>query len=236
MNNRWILSLPVAAFACAVSLQTAGYAAEAPVPSGLVFLPPPPTENGPDFQRDKEIYQITRAEKGSKRWELAAFDADIKGNSGAWFQDSFGLVITPEQTPETYKLLTLVGKKLSKAGKDAKNHYMRKRPYMYYNVSGSTCAPQDEEVLRTNGSYPSGHSALGWGMALVLAELAPEQQNLILKRGHEIGQSRVICGFHWQSDVDAGRLVASATVAQLHNDDEFTALLAKAKGEIAQAH
>ena len=38
----------------------------------------------------------------------------------------------------------------------------------------------------------------------------------ILQRGIAFGQSRVICGAHWQSDVDAGRLVGSAAVAKLH--------------------
>jgi len=40
---------------------------------------------------------------------------------------------------------------------------------------------------------------------------------------------------HWQSDVDAGRLIGAATVARLHADDSFKAQVALAKDEIAQA-
>jgi acid phosphatase (class A) len=69
-------------------------------------------------------------------------------------------------------------------------------------------------------------------MALVLAELMPERQNAILKRGYEYGQSRVICGVHWQSDVDAGRVVGAAVVAQFHNSPEFRDLFEKARTEI----
>lgn len=71
-------------------------------------------------------------------------------------------------------------------------------------------------------------------MALVLSELSPERQGAILKRGYEIGQSRVICGVHWQSDVDAGRMAAAATVVQLHNSAAFRELLDKAREEIRE--
>ena len=49
-----------------------------------------------------------------------------------------------------------------------------------------------------------------------------------------MGQSRVICGYHFQSDVDAGRLVASAVVARLHANDAFMIQLGKAKKEFAE--
>ncbi len=46
-----------------------------------------------------------------------------------------------------------------------------------------------------------------------------------------MGQSRVICGYHWQSDVTAARLVASAIVARLHAEPTFAAQLQRAKTE-----
>ena len=86
--------------------------------------------------------------------------------------------------------------------------------------------------MRTNGSYPSGHTARGWSLALVLAELNPDRQEEILKRGFEYGQSRVIVGAHWQSDVDMGRIVSAAGVARLHADDDFNEQLNRAKAEV----
>ena len=68
-------------------------------------------------------------------------------------------------------------------------------------------------------------------MALILAEVVPARKDAILKRGHEYGMSRVVCGVHWQSDVDAGFLVGSAVVAYLHNVPEFQRLLRLAKAE-----
>lgn len=66
-----------------------------------------------------------------------------------------------------------------------------------------------------------------------MAEINVDRQNEILKRGYEMGQSRVICGYHFQSDVDAARLVSSAVVARLHANDAFMAQLKKAKDEFA---
>jgi acid phosphatase (class A) len=91
--------------------------------------------------------------------------------------------------------------------------------------------PNDEAALRKNGSYPSGHTSIGWATALVLAEINPARQQEIIERGYEFGQSRVIVGVHYQSDVDNGRIVGSAAVAALHANDDFNSQLAKAKKE-----
>ena len=94
-----------------------------------------------------------------------------------------------------------------------------------------TPVPEDEEKLRTNSSYPSGHTTKGWAFALVLSEINPDRQDEILKRGFEYGESRVIVGFHYQSDVDAARVITSALVSRLHANDEFMIQLTKAKEE-----
>jgi acid phosphatase (class A) len=44
-----------------------------------------------------------------------------------------------------------------------------------------------------------------------------------------------VCGVHWKSDIEAGRLIGSAAVARLHDKAEFTAQMAVARHEIAHA-
>ena len=83
-------------------------------------------------------------------------------------------------------------------------------------------------------SYPSGHTQKAWSAALLLIEVCGDNQDAILKRAYEYGQSRVIVGAHWQSDVDAGRVVASACYARLHNSPEFLAEMAAAQAEYAE--
>ena len=56
----------------------------------------------------------------------------------------------------------------------------------------------------------------------------------IMKVAYELGQSRVIVGFHYQSDVDAGRVVGSITFARLCADETFQKMLDKARREFAK--
>jgi D-alanyl-D-alanine dipeptidase len=204
-------------------------------PVALEFLPPPPAEGSPDFERDKAVYLATRAERGTARWEQAAFDAADSENFGDLFTDAFGLRLTPETTPETLALVRMANSYARQSIQSAKDHYQRVRPYVYFNEpSGSTCAPGDEDDLRDNGAYPSGHTVRGWMMALVLSGISPERQSAVLRRGLEIGQSRVICGVHWQSDVEAARTAVTAAFVQLQNQPEFRSRMERVKREIAR--
>jgi hypothetical protein len=62
--------------------------------------------------------------------------------------------------------------------------------------------PDDEEALRKDGSYPSGHSSIGWGWALILTELAPDRAEEILARGRAFGGSRNVCNAHYRRYTD----------------------------------
>jgi len=115
----------------------------------------------------------------------------------------------------------------------AKDHYQRTRPFVVHKET--TCTPAEEAMLSKDGSYPSGHSAVGWAAALILVQIAPERTDAILARGYAFGQSRVVCNVHWQSDVDAGRVMASAAVARLQSDPVFRKQLRLARAEVADA-
>ena len=181
------------------------------------------------------MYKKGRLLRNTPRGKLAAEDAEISKGAGLVksFSEVFGSPITKEDAPELYKLLTRMSDDAGdKATRTAKNYYMRKRTFAFYGTD--TCNTKEQAKLSKNGSYPSGHTARGWATALILSEINPARQDIILKRGFEMGQSRVICGYHWQSDVDAGRLVASAIVAAWHANLEFQAQLQKAKDEFAK--
>lgn len=208
------------------------YLTEAQAPDSLALLTPPPEFNSVDFLRDKALYDWGKSLRNTERGKQAYNDADASENSVAkGFSPSFGYEISAKNTPQTYKLISTMKEDAGDlATRSAKKHYNRVRPFSFFNEP--TCRPEDEKTLSTNGSYPSGHTTIGWAIALVLAEVNPERQNEILKRGYNIGESRVICGYHWQSDIDAARVMGSAVVAQLHTNPAFIEQLQKAKQEI----
>ena len=210
------------------------YLLENEVADSIALLPPPPALDSIDFLNDKTQYEIGLTLRDTPRGKLASNDADLHGDGVVnSFSKAFGLDITQKNLPQTYKLIqTMTEDAGDLSTRGAKNYYMRERPYAYYNTP--PCNLKQMNELSTNGSYPSGHTAIGFATALVLAEINPANQDAILKRGYEIGQSRVICGYHWQSDVDAARIVAAAVVARLHANDNFNKQLALAKEEVAK--
>jgi acid phosphatase (class A) len=114
----------------------------------------------------------------------------------------------------------------------AKDKYQVVRPFV--KLAQATCSSADEVALARDGSYPSGHAAVGWAWGLILTELAPERSQALLERATAFGQSRAVCAVHWKSDIDAGQLMASAAVAKLHGNADFLAQLGAARAEIAQ--
>jgi putative acid phosphatase len=204
------------------------------VANSLELLPPPPQPGSILFLNDQAQYQWGLMQRRTPRGDQAVTDARVDGAGVPnAFSEAFGVKISKENTSEIFKLVVNMREDAGDlATRAAKEHYMRIRPFAFYEKT--TCNPEQQQELSTNGSYPSGHTAIGWATALVLAEINVDRQNEILKRGYEMGQSRVICGYHFQSDVDAARLVASAVVARLHANEAFTAQLAKAKKEFAE--
>ncbi|MDE5850041.1 MAG: phosphatase PAP2 family protein [Muribaculaceae bacterium] len=204
---------------------------EGDVPNSFIILPPPPDGASITFLNDQARYTWGKTMRNTPRGEQAVQDARVGGDGvPRAFSEAFGIEINKEGTPEIYQLIVGMREDAGDLGtREAKDYYNRTRPFCFYDEE--TCNPEQQEELSTNGSYPSGHTSIGWATALVLAEINPERQNEILKRGFDMGESRVICGYHFQSDVDAGRLTGAMTVARLHADPAFQAQLEKAKKE-----
>lgn len=211
----------------------AQYLDKSKMPAGENYLPTPPGYADVRFFNDWYSYRWGKSIRNTNRGTQTVNDASTSiSYFCSTYSPAFGITISSSNTPELYKLLSNARSDGNSATTTVKNYYMKTRPFMKFEES--TSVPSSEESLRSNGSYPSGHTAQGWTLALILAEINPARQDTILSRGYQYGQSRVIGGFHWQSDVDAGRCVASAAVARLHADPAFMAQLKKAKDEFAK--
>ena len=200
------------------------------IPTGAAFLPLPPEPTEAAFYNDWRRYEWGKTMRQTERGKQAAEDAvHTLEYFSKIYSKPFGMTISRENTPEISALLDRLLATTYVCNDKSKSRLMRKRPFMQFNEP--TPVPADEEKLRTNSSYPSGHTTMGWAIALVLAEINPDRQDEILQRGFEYGESRVIVGFHFQSDVDHARLITSALVNRLHANEDFMAQLKKAKAE-----
>jgi acid phosphatase (class A) len=211
-----------------------GYLEPADLPVRLALLGAPPKPGSAALARDEEARRAALALRGSSREKLAATDAELSFPGPAkTFSCALGTQISEKSTPHLY---TLMQRTLTDAGGSTyagKNAYNRTRPFVVHDEG--TCRKDMEPLLRTDGSWPSGHSVAGWAWGLVLAEINPARATELMTRGLAYGQSRVICDAHWQSDVDAGRIMGAATVASLHGNPAFLADLAAAKEEVKAA-
>ena len=201
------------------------------LPNALNFYPAPPETTSVQFMYDISQYMWGKSVRAdSARAALAIAQAATNLDEMVrMFSEPFGMEISAKTTPAIMNLIERGIATLKQVGRAPKKHYMRRRPFDRFNEP--TLVPKDEEVLRKNGSYPSGHTILAWSMALLLIEVNPTAQDALLKYAYEWGQSRVIAGFHWQSDVDASKVLVSGAFASLHSDETFLADMRKARAE-----
>ncbi|MCH1921385.1 phosphatase PAP2 family protein [Shewanella sp. A3A] len=208
-----------------------GYLAQSELPDSLALLPPPPAEGSLAYALDLEIARTNVALRDSPRWQLATRDADLSFPAAAnTFACAINAPISESLTPHLYLLLRRMLTDAGLATYSAKNRYQRSRPFV--SNKAPICTPEELTELSHDGSYPSGHTAIGWAWALVLSEVAPEYSNAVIKRGLAFGESRNVCNVHWHSDVVQGRVIGASTVARLHANAQFVADVQAAKAEL----
>jgi len=207
------------------------YLSESSMPDMLKFLPAPPDTASEAFRNDIARYLWGKQQRLDKnRAEIAIRDASCDTKSiTREFSGALGMEITQEETPEIYKLINTSLRTADQVTRKPKKFYMRKRPFDKFQEA--TLTPWKDNELKRNGSYPSGHTVRGWTIAMVLAEVAPEKADTLFARGYMYGDSRVIVGAHWQSDVDAGRLASTAVYTLMHTKEAFTEQMRRAREE-----
>lgn len=209
------------------------------MPDLVKCLPAPPAFGSMEFKYDSLRYFWGKGMRSDKeRAKQAAGDAvwTLDALFGA-FKDQFGMTLSREATPEIWKLLETSISTIDLIRIRPKAYHKRLRPFEYFDDHILT--PWEEDDLRGEGSYPSGHTIRGWSAALLLAEINPDAADAIYARGWAYGENRVIVGAHWQSDVDASRVAASIGYDKLQTSPAFRKQMAKAVkefGKLSSSH
>lgn len=185
------------------------------------ILKGPPEQTSPNQSSELEIVRELQKSATIERIEQARRDNSI---------DSFyiyGAIIGPNFTiannPELAALWTYAGRQMAANSNNAKAMFPRPRPFLESNDI-KICIDKAPD----GSSYPSGHASWGWLSAQILARIYPEKTSEILGRGIDYGQSRIICGVHYPSDVADGRLVGASILLSLEGDEEFQKLMTAA--------
>lgn len=211
--------------------QSIGYL-DAPAFDSRALLPAPPAPDSAAQAHDDAIAARSLALRDTARWRQAIVDADLTFPAAEpLFACALGVQIDSIRTPHLVRLLRRSLADASNAGRAAKNHWQRGRPFQ--GNGAPVCTPQDMPHMSRSASYPSGHTAIGWTWALALTALAPERSDALLQRGRSFGESRLVCNVHWYSDIVEGERVGAATFARLQASADFRADLDAAGAEVA---
>jgi acid phosphatase (class A) len=213
--------------------------APAPAPSPLTgyltgnpidtykILPPAPVAGTTRYEADRTIFLQTRKLQDSARWKMAQGD----DNSSAIMKDlacAVGVEITAKNAPTLASMVPRIGRDSGRLTNLPKDIYKRDRPFRI--DEGPICIAKPDSY-----DYPSGHNTWGWTIGLIMAELAPDRATEILLRARAFGESRLVCGVHNLSAVEAGRTNGSIVVAALHGEAAFRSDMDKARLEVAAA-
>jgi acid phosphatase (class A) len=191
-------------------------------PDAAVLLCPPPilgsAEQLAELDEVRAVYH-------------AASDADKQAAYGEKkftvynFTGAVGPFFVAANLPKTTAFFEKVQTDAETVTDLGKDHFKRPRPFV-------TDPSLENGKLEKSFSYPSGHSTESMVLALVLADLLPDQQEAIIAHARLMGWHRVQTARHYPSDIMAGRTLALAIWQQLKQSDEYQKEFAAAKAEL----
>lgn len=198
-----------------------------PVPLVALLLPPPADGSEESVAELHELQAIDAA----RTPEQAQHAADDYHRTLERFLAGMGITLSGKPAV-ALAFFKCIGEAAEQAVDVAKTKFNRTRPYKYPNnglhILKSVTADDAP-------SYPSGHSAYGMAVGLVLAAMLPEKAPEIMRRIEDFGISRLVSGVHFRSDVYAGEIAGAAIAAAYFKDAAFRDAFARAKDDLRPA-
>jgi len=192
------------------------------VPAAAQLLPAPAPAGSAEQQAELALLHHIRehatpeeldAARASAEFDVFAFAPQI----GPWFKAA--------ALPRTATLFAAIERDTRGVTRLAKERFQRPRPF----VADPTLEPI---AIERSPSYPSGHSTRATVIALVLAELFPDNRDALIAASREFGYHRLVASVHYPSDVYAGRVLGLAIAQGFLRSERFRAELATVKAEL----
>lgn len=168
------------------------------------FAAPSPADS-PETRR--ELDELLALQAARSAAEVAAAQADRKTEISRFYAALGFDASSSPKLPRVEQLAERVEDDVRIYVRAAKVHFRRLRPH--------EIEPRLEpciENVKGDLSYPSGHAAYGWAMYFLLREMVPERKQELEARAREYAHQRMVCGVHFASDLEAGRLAAGRVI------------------------
>ena len=102
---------------------------------------------------------------------------------------------------------------------ELKNYFNRPRPKVVAEKSNITMQDIEMDSMKTP-SYPSGHSAQGFLIALVLGDKYPRHRSAFKSLAKKISYSRRVAHAHYKSDSKFGELLGKSMYKHIKNKEQ----------------
>src|SRR6185437_2297951 len=199
MKSQLATLLAAIVLASQAQAQNVGYLSGHEVDFHQVLGPPPAADSRWDRADQELVKQYQNVD--AARWQIAKLD---ETQLYSRFAEAFGRPIDQKSSPVLLALLERALLDVDATTAAAKDHFSRPRPFQrmrLQHVCNRDDTPEPQEHPMQGASYPSGHSTNGWAVAMILARVAPEHAEALMKRAEAYEESRLICGMHFPTDV-----------------------------------
>lgn len=218
---------------------------------GVVLLPPAPSPDSAVQKQDLAAVLATQKSRTPELIKRAETDRDFQG-----FATVLGSQFSIAAIPTTAAFIRKVTGETSAMVDRVKDCWQRPRPFIFSkdvqpaddagqnmmtkpgavvkndapHDAGSPCKAAETPIA--SYSYPSGAANNGMTAGILLAQMIPEKRREIFARAWEYGENRIILGIHFPSDIEAGRINATAMIAVMMQNPAFRTDLAAARTEV----
>ena len=194
----------------------------------MLILPEPPAATSE--VTNAEIAELHRIEVARTKEQSDRASADDKNETIFLFNQVLGSKFTAEVLPITAAFSARVKNDEGVNAAPAKVGFHRVHPYNLDKTLHPICATKTKD-----DSYPSGHTLVGYLLALSLIEIVPEKRDAILARADDYANNRMVCGVQYRSDLQASKLLAYSVHAVMANTLQYQKELAAARQEVRLA-
>jgi acid phosphatase (class A) len=192
-----------------------------------LFATPPAAGSG---QTRRELDELLEIQRRRTSQDVTAARADRK--TEVWqFAAALGLA-TPDMRAlrELARLAEQVENDERPYVRLVKGRFLRLRPYELE----PRLKPCIDDV-RGDLSYPSGHATYGYLVAYLLADMVPERRAQLEARARQFARQRMVCGVHFASDIEAGRIGAEWLARHFLQSEAYRGAAAPAARELRTA-